>query len=90
MVIYGPSSSCSSTWTASACCPTQVVNSSELSNGDSVHTGEPLPYQFEPQLSPEGDNTPVDVPNEVHIRQFGPYGPKYAWTKQEFSIALLL
>ena len=26
--------------------PAQVVNSSELSDGDSIHTGEPLPYQF--------------------------------------------
>ena len=76
-MIYGPSSSCSSTWTASATCyPAQVVNSSELSDGDSVHTGEPLPYQFEPQLSPEGDNTPVDVPNKVHIRRFRPYGQR--------------
>ena len=29
-MIYDPSSSCSSTRTASACCPAQVVNSSEL------------------------------------------------------------
>ena len=67
-MIYDPSSSCSSTQTASACCPAQVINSFELSDGDSVYTGEPLPYQFEPHLSLEGDNTPVDVLNEVHIR----------------------
>ena len=30
------------------------MNSCELSDGDSIHTGEPLPYQFEPEPSPEG------------------------------------
>ena len=45
--------------------PAQVVNSFE---GDSIHTGELLPHQFEPELSPEGDDIPVDVPNEVRIR----------------------
>ena len=49
-------------------CPAQVVYSSELTDGNSVHTGEPLPYQFKPESSPEGDNIPVDVPNEVLIR----------------------
>ena len=37
-----------------------VVYLSQLSDGDSVHRGEPLPYQFETELSPEGDNIPVD------------------------------
>ena len=34
------------------------------------YTGERLPYQLEPQPSREGDDIPVDVPNEVRIRQF--------------------
>ena len=35
-----------------------------------VYTGEPLPYQYEPQPSREGNDIPVDVPNEARIRQF--------------------
>ena len=34
------------------------------------YTGEPLPYQFESHPSREGDDIPVDVPNEVRIRRF--------------------
>jgi len=56
-----PSPSCSSTQIASPCYPVQVVDSSKLSDGDSVHTGEPLPYQFEPEPSPEGNNILVDA-----------------------------
>ena len=33
----------------------------------SVCTGEPLPYQFEPKPSTEGNDISVDVPNEVHV-----------------------
>ena len=63
------------------CCPAQVVNSSELNDGDGIHTGEPSPYQYEPEPSPEGDDIPVDVPNEVHIRRFGSYGPMYGQSR---------
>ena len=63
-VIYGVSS-CSATRTASSCNPAQVVY---LSYGKSIYTGGPLPYQFEPELFCEGDDIPVDVPNEVRIR----------------------
>ena len=38
--------SCSVTWTASPCYPAQAVYSSKFSDGKSVYTGEPLPYQF--------------------------------------------
>ena len=54
-MIYGPSLSCSSTWTTSPCYPAQEVNLSKLSDGYSVHTGEPLPYQSEPKSFPKGD-----------------------------------
>ena len=67
-MIYGLGPSCSSTRAASPCYPAQVVYSSEFSDGESVYTGEPLPYQFEPETSPEGDDIPVDVPNKVRIR----------------------
>ena len=70
-MIYGPSPSCFSTCTASLYYLAQVVNSSELSDGDSMHTAEPLPYQFEPEPSPEGNDISVDVPNEARIRRFG-------------------
>ena len=69
-VIYGRSPFCSSIRTANRCYPAQVVNSFELSDVDRVHTGEPLPYQYELEPSPEGDNIPVDVPNEARIRRF--------------------
>ena len=48
----------------------QAVYSSELSDGKTVYTGEPLPYLFEPQPTREGDDVPVDVPNELRIRRF--------------------
>ena len=35
-----------------------------------VYTEEPLPYQFEPEPSCEGDNIPVNVPNKVRMRRF--------------------
>ena len=60
-----PSSSCSSS-TDSASVPSRLsVYSSEFSNGESVYTGEPLPHQFEPELSPEGHDIPVDELTEV-------------------------
>ena len=43
----------------------QVVNSSKLSDGDSMLTGEPLPYHFEPKLSPEGDDISVDISSDL-------------------------
>ena len=64
-VIYGLSPSCSTTQTASPCYPAQVVYLFKFSDGKSAYTGEPLPYQFEPQLSCEGDDIPVDVPNDL-------------------------
>ena len=69
-MIYSPSPSCSSTRAVSPCYPAQVVHLTEFSNGKSVYIGEPLPYRFEPQPSHEGDDIPVDIPNEAHIRQF--------------------
>ena len=69
-MIYGLSPSCSATWTASPCYPAQAVYSSEFSDGKSVYTGEPLPYQFKLQPSHEGDDIPEDVSNKVHIREF--------------------
>ena len=43
------------------CYPAQVVYSSKLSDGYSVHTGELYaPYQFEPEPSPGGNDIPVD------------------------------
>ena len=70
-VIYGLSPSCFATHTASPCYPAQVVYSSKFSDGKSVYTGEPFPYQFEPQPSCEGDDIPVDIPNEVRMYQTG-------------------
>ena len=64
----------------------QVVNSSQLSDGNSVHTEEPLSYQFEPKLTPEGNDIPVNVSNEVRTYQT----IWTIWTKQELSIVLLL
>ena len=52
----------------------QLVYLSEFSDGKSVYTEEPLPYQFEPDPSPEGDDIAVEVPNEVHTRQFRQVG----------------
>ena len=69
-MINGLNPSCSLTWAASPCYPAQVVYSSEFSDGKSVYTGEPLPYQLEPEPSREGDDILVDVPNKVCIRQF--------------------
>ena len=68
--ICGLNPSCSAAWTASLCYPAQAVYSSEFSNSKSIYTGEPLPYQFKPQLSHEGDDILVEVPNEVRIRRF--------------------
>ena len=40
--------------------------SSEFSDGESVYTGiEALPYQFEPEPSPDAGDIPVDVPTGV-------------------------
>jgi len=69
-VIYGLDPSCSLTRAANLCYPAQVVYSSKFSDGKSVYTGEPLPYQLEPEPSREGDDILVDVPNEVRIRRF--------------------
>ena len=41
------------------------IYSSEFSDGESVYTGERLPYQFDPDLSLEGDDIPVDELTEV-------------------------
>ena len=62
--------SCSATRTASPCYPARAVYSSKFSDGKSLYTGEPLPYQFESQPSCQGNDIPVDVPNEVRIRRF--------------------
>ena len=60
-----PSPSCSSNTDSESVLSSSSIYSSELSDGESVCTGEPIPYQFEPELSPEGDDIPVDVPIEV-------------------------
>ena len=62
-----PSLSCSSNTGNESVLSSSSIYSSEFSDGESVCTGEPLPYQFEPEPSPEfeGDDIPVDVPTEV-------------------------
>ena len=46
----------------------QFTRPSQFSDGKSIYTGEPLPYQFKPQLSREGDDIPVDVPGTYQTR----------------------
>ena len=42
-----------------------MYRTKNVSDGDGTHTGKPLPYQCEPEPSSEGDDIPVDVPNET-------------------------
>ena len=58
------SPSSSSTDSASVLSSSSIY-SSKFSDGESVYMGEPLPYQFEPELSLESDNIPVDELTEV-------------------------
>ena len=60
-----PSSSCSSSTDSASVLSSSSICSSEFSDGESVYTGEPLPYQFEPELSPEGDDILVEELTEV-------------------------
>ena len=79
-VIYGLSPSCSATQTASPCYPVYL---SEFSDGKSIYKGEPLPHQFEPQLSCEGDDISVDILNKG---EYVSDNSRALWTVWEMSI----
>ena len=70
--IYGPSPTCSSNTDSESVLSSLSIYSSKFSNGESVYTADPFPYQLEQEPSPEGDDIPVDLPTEVHTRQLGP------------------